>query len=153
MVTNRMLGRVADGAWIVEHLDELKTFVDLGQGHYAFFDVVEATNAHDYERAGGTRYETGPAFRSRPSLTRTSLWGRGLGAAPPLASAEGGAGTVINVGSAGYAQSPLRVCALSGSPVLLVNASTRRFARGALAWGVHTHKGTAHTLAAGRGRA
>ncbi len=58
MVTNRMLGRVADGAWIVEHLDELKTFVDLGQGHYAFFDVVEATNAHDYERADGTRYES-----------------------------------------------------------------------------------------------
>ena len=58
MVTNRMLGRVADGAWIVAHLGELKTFVDLGQDHYAFFDVVEATNAHDYERADGTRYES-----------------------------------------------------------------------------------------------
>ncbi|WP_072371309.1 S-layer homology domain-containing protein [Thermophilibacter mediterraneus] len=55
MVTNRMLGRVADGAWIVGHLDDVRTFADLPQGHYAFFDVVEATNAHGYERDG--RYE------------------------------------------------------------------------------------------------
>ncbi|HIY51867.1 MAG TPA: S-layer homology domain-containing protein [Candidatus Olsenella avicola] len=59
MVTNRMLGRVADGAWIVAHLDDVKTFVDLGQDHYAFFDVVEATNAHDYERDGHYESWTG----------------------------------------------------------------------------------------------
>ena len=63
MVTNRMLGRVADGAWIMEHLDDVRTFSDLPQGHYAFFDVVEATNAHGYERVGGTRFEDWTGLR------------------------------------------------------------------------------------------
>ena len=57
MVTNRMLWRACDTVWAMEHMDQLKTFVDLGQSHYAFFDVVEATNAHDYTRVGDTRYE------------------------------------------------------------------------------------------------
>ncbi|WP_129583778.1 S-layer homology domain-containing protein [Thermophilibacter mediterraneus] len=57
MVTNRMLWRSCDTAWAMGHMDQIKTFVDLPQGHYAFFDVVEATNAHDYERVGGTRFE------------------------------------------------------------------------------------------------
>ncbi|WP_273396092.1 S-layer homology domain-containing protein [Thermophilibacter mediterraneus] len=63
MVTNRMLWRSCDTAWALEHLDQVKTFVDLPQGHYAFFDVVEATNAHDYERVGGTRYEDWTGLR------------------------------------------------------------------------------------------
>ncbi|WP_129583809.1 S-layer homology domain-containing protein [Thermophilibacter mediterraneus] len=63
MVTNRMLWRSCDTVWATEHLDELKTFVDLGRGHYAFFDVVEATNAHDYERVGDTRFEDWTGLR------------------------------------------------------------------------------------------
>ena len=54
-VANRMLGRVADGAWIAANLDELKLFEDVPRGHFAFRDIVEATNAHEYERDG--RYE------------------------------------------------------------------------------------------------
>ncbi|WP_273397590.1 S-layer homology domain-containing protein [Thermophilibacter mediterraneus] len=54
-VANRMLGRVADGAWIEGHMGELKLFEDVPRGHFAFRDIVEATNAHEYERDG--RYE------------------------------------------------------------------------------------------------
>ena len=63
MVTNRMLWRSCDTVWATEHLDELRTFVDLGRGHYAFFDVVEATNAHDFERVGDTRFEDWTGLR------------------------------------------------------------------------------------------
>lgn len=54
-VANRMLGRVADGVWVASHLDDLKLFVDVPQTHFAFRDIVEATNSHEYERDG--RYE------------------------------------------------------------------------------------------------
>ena len=54
-VANRMLGRVADGVWIEGHMGELKLFEDVPRGHFAFRDIVEATNAHEYERDG--RYE------------------------------------------------------------------------------------------------
>ena len=58
-----MLWRSCDTAWALEHLDQVKTFVDLGRDHYAFFDVVEATNAHDFERVGGTRFEDWTGLR------------------------------------------------------------------------------------------
>ena len=59
MVTNRMLWRVPDGVWINDNLDDLKLFPDVGRDHFAFRDIVEATNAHDYERNGHYESWTG----------------------------------------------------------------------------------------------
>lgn len=60
-IANRMLGRVADSTWIVENLenDALKLFPDVARDHYAFFDIVEATNSHDYEKDNGYESWTG----------------------------------------------------------------------------------------------
>ena len=60
-IANRMLGRVADSTWIVENLenDGLKLFPDVARDHYAFFDIVEATNSHDYEKDNGYESWTG----------------------------------------------------------------------------------------------
>lgn len=52
IIANRMLGRVPDGVYINAHLGELTRFPDVGEGFYAFRDIVEATNAHGYERDG-----------------------------------------------------------------------------------------------------
>lgn len=48
-----MLGRLPDGAYIAEHKDELKLFSDVSEEHFAWRDIVEATNAHDYVKDGG----------------------------------------------------------------------------------------------------
>ena len=53
IIANRMLGRVPDGVFIAAHLDEIRRFPDVGEGFYAFRDIVEATNSHDYSKDGG----------------------------------------------------------------------------------------------------
>lgn len=58
-IANRMLARVPDGVWISAHLDDLKLFPDVDREHYAFFDIVEATNSHDYTKDGGFEHWTG----------------------------------------------------------------------------------------------
>ena len=58
-IANRMLARVPDGVWISAHLDNLKLFPDVDREHYAFFDIVEATNSHDYTKDGGFEHWTG----------------------------------------------------------------------------------------------
>lgn len=52
-IANRMLGRVADGVFVSAHLDEIRRFPDVDEGFYAFLDIAEATNSHDYARDGG----------------------------------------------------------------------------------------------------
>lgn len=52
-IANRMLGRLPDGAYIAEHKDELKLFSDVSEEHFAWRDIVEATNAHNYVKDGG----------------------------------------------------------------------------------------------------
>ena len=48
-VANRMLGRQADRAFIEEHADELKSqFTDVQNTNWAYYDIVEATNAHGF---------------------------------------------------------------------------------------------------------
>lgn len=52
-IANRMLGRLPDGAYIAEHKDELRLFADVPEEHFAWRDIIEATNAHDYVKDGG----------------------------------------------------------------------------------------------------
>ena len=62
-VTNRVLERSADEDYLQKASEddelnrELKLFPDLREGHWAYYTVLEAANAHDYERS-----ETGEEF-------------------------------------------------------------------------------------------
>ena len=53
-IVNRMLGRSADKAYVDAHGDELTQFTDVSQYYWAYYEIMEATNAHDYTQKGGT---------------------------------------------------------------------------------------------------
>ena len=53
-LTNRMLGRSADKDYVDAHADELKKFADVDTAHWAYYNIMEATNAHDYTKSSGT---------------------------------------------------------------------------------------------------
>lgn len=57
-VINRMENRAADMSFMMDHLDELRTFSDLGFGHWAYAPMMEAANGHDYTRADQNSYES-----------------------------------------------------------------------------------------------
>ena len=48
---NRVLGRVCDNNYVNLHADELLAFSDLAPAHWAYYDIAEAANGHDYVRA------------------------------------------------------------------------------------------------------
>lgn len=48
-VTCRVLERSADQTYIAEHLDEIQTFNDLTGDFWAYYDIIEAANGHDYK--------------------------------------------------------------------------------------------------------
>lgn len=52
-VVNRMLGRSADEAYVDAHAAELRRFPDVSTAHWAYYDVAEAANAHDYTLPAG----------------------------------------------------------------------------------------------------
>jgi hypothetical protein len=53
-----MLGRAADQAFIGSH--SVRTFPDAAKGHWAYDEIAEAANAHDYTRdAAGAETWTG----------------------------------------------------------------------------------------------
>lgn len=58
-ITNCMLGRSGDTAYVNTHLDALRQFPDTTQRHWAYYNIMEATNAHDYEKSGGAERWTG----------------------------------------------------------------------------------------------
>nr|WP_297999630.1 S-layer homology domain-containing protein [uncultured Anaerotignum sp.] len=57
-VINRMENRAADMSFMLDHLDELRTFSDLSFGHWAYGSMMEAANGHDYTRADENSYES-----------------------------------------------------------------------------------------------
>ena len=56
VIVNRMLGRSADESYINSHLLEIQQFTDLGLPHWAFYDIMEAANSHDYRKESGVEY-------------------------------------------------------------------------------------------------
>ena len=52
-ITNRMLGRAADEDYVDGRSDALRSFTDLSDRHWAYYNVMEATNEHEYEREDG----------------------------------------------------------------------------------------------------
>ena len=57
-IINRMLGRSADTAYVDGHVDELRLFPDVEKGYWAYYPIVEATNAHDYQKNGANEQWT-----------------------------------------------------------------------------------------------
>ena len=49
-ITNRMLNRFADEAFVDAHQDKILQFKDMNKGMWSYYPVVEATNGHGYER-------------------------------------------------------------------------------------------------------
>ena len=52
-IANRMLGRIPDESYINSHLLQVRQFTDLGLPHWAFYQIMEAANAHDYVKDNG----------------------------------------------------------------------------------------------------
>lgn len=53
-VTCRLLERSADQNYIRSHLNELRTFSDVTESHWAYWYAMEAANGHDYTKSGGS---------------------------------------------------------------------------------------------------
>lgn len=58
-ITNRMLGRAADEAFVDRHSDELRQFPDVPESYWAYYNIVEATNAHDFSMENGAENWSG----------------------------------------------------------------------------------------------
>ena len=52
-IVNRMLGRAADEDYVDDHTDSLLPFSDLTDSHWAYYQIMEATNAHGYTKSSG----------------------------------------------------------------------------------------------------
>lgn len=59
VIVNHMLGRAADRPYVIAHEKELNTFSDVNRGHWGYFHIAEATNAHEYHTEDGTESWTG----------------------------------------------------------------------------------------------
>lgn len=59
IITNRMLGRVADEDYVDDHADELRTFPDVSVSDWAYYNIIEATNSHDHKGSGSSESWTG----------------------------------------------------------------------------------------------
>lgn len=53
-IVNRMLARSADKAFIDSYAGEMKTFTDVSFSYWAYYDIMEAANAHGYGKHNGT---------------------------------------------------------------------------------------------------
>lgn len=58
-IVNRMLGRSADSAYVDDHTGDLTQFNDVEPMHWAYYQIMEAANAHDYIKSGGMEDWTG----------------------------------------------------------------------------------------------
>ena len=52
-IVNRMLGRVADESYIDAHMSGLTIFTDVPNEYWGSYDIIEATNAHNFEKVDG----------------------------------------------------------------------------------------------------
>ena len=52
-ITNRMLARAADEAYVDAHASQLRLFADVAKDHWAYYTIVEASNTHDYQTNHG----------------------------------------------------------------------------------------------------
>lgn len=53
-IVNRMLSRSADEAYVDAHSDELTQFTDVSPYYWAYYNIMEAANPHEYTQKDGT---------------------------------------------------------------------------------------------------
>lgn len=53
-IVNRMLGRSADKTYVNAHADKLTQFTDVSPYYWAYYDIMEAANAHNHTNNGGS---------------------------------------------------------------------------------------------------
>ena len=53
VIVNRMLGRAADEDYVDDHAGSMHPFSDLTDSSWAYYQIMEATNAHDYTKSSG----------------------------------------------------------------------------------------------------
>lgn len=58
-ITNAVLDRVCDEEYVSKNISNLNTFNDLYKTYWAYYEIMEAANAHDYEAVNGTETWTG----------------------------------------------------------------------------------------------
>ena len=58
-IVNRMLGRSADKDYVEDYKENLMLFTDLSSSHWAYYDIMEATNAHGYTKVNNVEDWTG----------------------------------------------------------------------------------------------
>lgn len=49
-ITNRMLGRTADEAYIEQNKNILNQFSDVSENYWGYYHIMEATNGHDFQQ-------------------------------------------------------------------------------------------------------
>lgn len=52
-IVNRMLGRSVDKDYVDSHTADLRQFTDLAGTYWAYYDIMEATNGHEYTKIDG----------------------------------------------------------------------------------------------------
>ena len=55
---NRILERSADEDYVDENADSLVTYTELAETHWAYYDVMEASNTHDYTKTAEENWTT-----------------------------------------------------------------------------------------------
>ncbi len=54
---NRLFNRSVDEAGLYDVKNEVRHYVDLSKNHWAYYEIMEASHTHDYERASSTAVE------------------------------------------------------------------------------------------------
>ena len=55
-IVNNMLERAADQDYVDDNRQELTVFLDVPRSHWAYYQIMEATNEHDYTRVRGEEH-------------------------------------------------------------------------------------------------
>ena len=58
-ITNAVLGRSCDKDYVAKNISKLTSYNDLSNTYWAYYDILEASNAHDYKTASGVESWTG----------------------------------------------------------------------------------------------
>ncbi len=68
-IVNRMLNRVADKDYIEANYDEVLTYPDLDESHWAYYEILEASNWHDHKIENNKEFWTDIFYQERFSAS------------------------------------------------------------------------------------
>ncbi len=68
-IVNRMLNRVADKDYIEANYEEVLTYPDLNESHWAYYEILEASNWHDHKIENNKEFWTDIFYQERFSAS------------------------------------------------------------------------------------